>query len=1839
MSSDPDLLNPFEGYEVEEFSDPSEEDAFFQEFAPEPPQTKTAFTAEPRTRDPYGVDIPGLTVGELPKKSYGLLPTIEQQLQNPLVLDEAKTGSTKSASEKFLTAGKDTRAKIFVTGNLTLQNLKTQQARPIFAKIQTMLENQTEAQVFEKLPTLMYVLKSEEGLLTKNAVDSLKYLNLIHRNEALDIEERNKAGRLHNQILETVRQKSNEISSTQDQALSLYQKRMGAPITIGKEDELEEAVFTVLDLIDAPDRFAFSVATDLEYDEAAADKRFQYLKELAKSNLGRGGYNMRNPLASMFMAASDLLGKGAGLALTAGIESFKLLEDLAIEGGLESGFKPGFSAIGREPKDVRKAKPSIDPHQKLMEGFQTYTVASRGMTELISILLTSPTTYLSGGTAGVPKILSKLDEVLEFGYRGRNMKFARPFTEAEKESIRFQVQGAIEDSYRSKSALVTDELLLDPAQVNKHVLYERITQNQARKKIIQDIESAKRELSSAMKAEQRNVFGARAKTKRAQVKLDELNARYNLNATKAQQTKANAQSYLDFEDKVSDTVRLPEAGSVLTDELGVTALKTQEGTRLVSNLYADIADIAQRNGVNMKEIERFYGKGGEFLGKSELSFMGKPMRVPGAGPYFFHRSLRKLAPKFKGLPRLSRALEQSGSEFAEIRPTGSTLLTAEGGVLKRMARARKEVLQTTATNTANDLFSRASVRLVANDEFQDFMLTRKLDSNFSIHDADGLMFDSVRYMEDIPPPIQGRGDPEFYSVPITEERQLSVLEPVVSRTVRRREQGKVVERQVTDFPVEDARVRLPPGIEPRPAGLPASMPEARRATKKKKGMLKYRPGMVRPQETNMVDYRSLLDIVADPDVPVKIMSIGTKAEDVLEGAKLGKAGKSTIQNLRRDSTMNGAIESLSERIVELKAIKKADAEKGTNLLDEESLFISVKPTEITEETAALPPSIYQVKIGDLKKLRFRNVDFEDLGAAWNTPAAPGQYINREWLAGAEDADMFVPRLDPVIEEDVLGQAYFVRHMPSAEDALFEMTEQEAIWAKGFYEFMRDFREEFVASKVFTEDQAAFNPITGFYIPRDYAKRKFSEVTESVMTDDPFSSGRYSIEKSRIPGFGVPLGDTGRLANVDQAGADILLPGARKIDPDLNIPRITTNYIRKASTKLARHDLTEAYAKLYGVPKKRFMETFKETYDGRGSPILVTDARVGTRMEFKKGATAKEALVKLEDDVLFNVETKPNEVWNMILREARDKSGKVKPNSRFKVYDGVDDQYVFPAAVANEIAEFADTSSYLSKLIDKATGKDDAVGTAARAVLYGVKSTDRAVKRGILMSRPAYFAINMLTDTMMLMARIPNITLKDFELAIKLLDNPEALKIPIAGLDITIPGQKALAAGRKQGLMLSSIDRLEDLSGAVNPATKLKIAALRGNGVGFSFAGKNEFLLSVMSQQKKFADLGLKTGENFVAWWQDFHQAAGYIAALRSGSSYTEAASRVFKATLDYGDRTKALNTLRIIAPFATWAVKAPKSTLAAYARRPRAFTIPVRMRETLENVTIEEEGQNYRLPTWMREQGNYFRVPKAFAPYINIAEKLLGGEGINDDEQLFVKTRMSPLFEAVQPFFTSLSVGTMNPFVMQLNPGLKALYEFTTNINTLTGQPYAEPAQLSRPFAEGTPFPRKYFLFGPPIPRAGDPEAGFSPLGETAMSPEQMGYASQHLLPYLGALPEVVPFQRFAVSAMGLQLANIAQFYGQNQQTPPFMYGQTRPFTGSQSGRTALSRSLTGSLTGYTPAYVSPTTDLTALMNIGDRARTLEQLDTAQKRMRKALQTAFKEYTRDKLENKTGKKL
>ena len=210
---------------------------------------------------------------------------------------------------------------------------------------------------------------------------------------------------------------------------------------------------------------------------------------------------------------------------------------------------------------------------------------------------------------------------------------------------------------------------------------------------------------------------------------------------------------------------------------------------------------------------------------------------------------------------------------------------------------------------------------------------------------------------------------------------------------------------------------------------------------------------------------------------------------------------------------------------------------------------------------------------------------------------------------------------------------------------------------------------------------------------------------------------------------------------------------------------------------------------------------------------------------------------------------------------------------------------------------------------------------------------------------------------------------------------------------------------------------------------------------------------------------------------------------------------------------------------------------------------------------------------------------------------------------------------------------------MQLNPGLKALYEFTTNINTLTGQPYAEPAQLSRPFAAETPFPRKYFLFGPPIPEAGNPEAGFSPLGETAMSPDQMGYVSQHLLPYIGALPEVVPFQRFAVSAMGLQLANIAQFYGQGQQTPPFLYGQSRSFSGSQSGRTALSRSLTGSLTGYTPAYVGPTTDLTSLMNIGDRARTLRQLDQAQDQMRKALRTAFKEISKKKLQNKTGKKL
>ena len=1987
MSTPPDELSEFEIYPEEDDSleyetsfedDLSQFEVYAEDQAKPLLQTATPETAEDIT------SVPGLTIGETPSPEYRKLPTLEERLRDPVAIAAAKAEPNQVLGKNFLTSTRDVREKIFTQANLTYEALESQQAKPIFLRLSKMLKDTDSENFLEKYPSALYVLKTEKSLFATHAVRSLKYLNLLYNNDALPTEERRQAYEMHNRILDVIQRKANEIQAGFDPARQNLQTGTSGiaqqPIpTIGKDysslDDLTTGVMRVIDMIDVPDRLAFAAVTDADYQDALPEQRVDYIRNLAKANLTpvspaskSKGYSMRNPIASMFMFASDVLGKGSATALTGAFGSLKLLADMAIEQDAESmarrlpsGRMAAEFAPVRDPEKAapKRKKADIDYHRHLTEAMTMYSIAEKGMTDVALLVLTAPTTYVTGGLAGVPKVLNQVEEIIKLGYKGKGMAKARPFTDQEKIELIQKTKDAMEEGYKARSSFVTDAESL--GTVNSHTFSDKIVNENISKGIKRDIDFAKIQLEEALKAQQRNVFGSRQKVKRAQAELDRLNALYNDKVTEGQKLKANSQAYLDFEDAAFGTIRYPKSGSVLTEGLGVTPLKTDEGVELFSDVYRDIAKYATDNGVDIKDLDTYFGKGGEFLGKSELSFMGKPIRIPGTGPYFFHRAMRKLAPKFEKFPKVKRALAQSGSQFKNIRRTGVTMFDEEGGILQRRARARKELLKKDATNAAVDLFSRGSLRLVANDGFQDHLLTRVLDANFTYHEADGLMFDRLKFLEDIPAPVRGRGDPEFSSVAITQERQMDLLEPLVTRFEPAREGGKTVLKKVQELAPPPPRVQVPPGIRPAPESLlqfprlkrdkaidlsitkiPGIGPKKRKAllaefnsyenvsnatyyelgrvkelSQKDKLSILYHynynpdtsiynidirkiPGIgaavqkrlvnelggptkvadasleeiaavkgvgknkaqkifdhftdikaamyaVYSDKTDLTNYKSWLDIITDETDPVQILAIGTREADTLKGAKPGMAGPESVEILRRDSSMDEAIDALVSRDARLREIKKADTENKTYLLNDESIFVSLKSSNVVPGGASLPARTFRVKIGDLTRIKYRNVEFEDLGQAWNAKGPAGQYINRRWLEdmGLEEP-MFVEHLSPVIAQRE-GQSYFVRHMPSAEDNLYRLTEEEGVWAKGFYQFMESFRDEFAQSRLFTGEDSTFNPITGFYVHRDYAKRSFSDVIETVLPDNTFSAkDSSSIMKARTGPFGVPLGDKEKLS---QEGYKI--SGAAKIDPDLDIPRVTTNYIRKASNKLAEHDLTEAYARLYGLPKSKFMQTFKETYDGRGSPVIITDPLVGTSMTFKQNANKMEALVKLEDDVLFNVNTKPNETWNKILREARDEAGNPKKESRYFIYDGVDDQYVFTADIANEIKAFRDTDSYFSNALSR-LGKDTQLDWAIQATLFASRSADRAVKRGILMSRPAYFGINMLTDTMMLQARIPNITLDDFKTAMTLLDDPTKVKIKVEGLDLTIPGQRALAAGRKEGLMTSSIERLEDLSGAVNPTTRLRIAALRGSGQPFTFNGsKNEIYLQLLNQQQKIADFGLRAGENFTAWWQDLHQAAGYIAALRSGSSFTESATRVFKATLDYGDRTKGLNTVRVLAPFATWAVKAPKSTLTAFALRPRAFTIPIRIREELENITIEQEGANYFLPKWMRDQANYVRTPRIFAPYINIAEKLMGGKGISEDEQLFVKTRMVPLIEALQPFFTSLSyliegdaAGGVNPFVAQINPGLKAIYEFITNINTQTGEPYALEAQLSRPFAAQVPFPRKYFLFGGPIPRPAALDAGFTPLGYQAQTPDQLAYFSQHLLPYLGALPEVFPGQRFAVSSMGLKLANVAQFYGRGEQTMPFVYGQTRDFQGPERGRTQLSRSVTGDITGFAPAYVKPQSELLSLQrqiksgryDFQDRETVLKQVDTASKKLQKAINAAVKELVKKQKKNKSG---
>jgi len=227
--------------------------------------------------------------------------------------------------------------------------------------------------------------------------------------------------------------------------------------------------------------------------------------------------------------------------------------------------------------------------------------------------------------------------------------------------------------------------------------------------------------------------------------------------------------------------------------------------------------------------------------------------------------------------------------------------------------------------------------------------------------------------------------------------------------------------------------------------------------------------------------------------------------------------------------------------------------------------------------------------------------------------------------------------------DIENKQYLIRHLPDGRETQFQMNAETANWARDTYRMMEDFREDFLQQRIFDEDTLAFNPVTGTYFPRDYSKKVFFEVHEAALPDDIFAAPSAShITQSRQAKFGTPVGRTEAFKELYR-------------EPETQLSRIMSRYIRQGSSKASVHNLAEAMVQLYGMPKSRFMEAYKVGSNGRGVEAVIINPQIGSRIKFKRPkAGVKEGDIALRgdlgpqtDEVLFQIERRANEEWKKL----------------------------------------------------------------------------------------------------------------------------------------------------------------------------------------------------------------------------------------------------------------------------------------------------------------------------------------------------------------------------------------------------------------------------------------------------------------------------------------------------------------------------------------------------------------------------------------------------------------
>lgn len=320
-----------------------------------------------------------------------------------------------------------------------------------------------------------------------------------------------------------------------------------------------------------------------------------------------------------------------------------------------------------------------------------------------------------------------------------------------------------------------------------------------------------------------------------------------------------------------------------------------------------------------------------------------------------------------------------------------------------------------------------------------------------------------------------------------------------------------------------------------------------------------------------------------------------------------------------------------------------------------------------------------------------------------------------------------------------------------------------------------------------------------------------------------------------------------------------------------------------------------------------------------------------------------------------------------------------------------------------------------KLIQSSKESKTMAGRAAGRVIDFLGDAMDVYKKLRLMPNPGFHAINVWDDSIKMFMAGAN-PLKEITAARKLINaaKKDPGKLFRFG-DREMTAAEWLKAAQDQGIAIGAHRRLDYIDDARDIAKATK--RLLGE------------------QQKRSANpvkAAIRLGEGVAEGWEDASKLGLWIDGVRKGESFASAATRSFKTLLDYGDRDRLLMAMRRIAPFATYAYKAPAAMVRLAAQSPLRARLPGRM---IANYSATQQGDE-PIPERLQTTSHMI-VPQQAQDLYSSMRKAFGGTGVPEGERLWIDPE-DPLvssFQILEPGGARNRLGPLPQMVSQLVSG------------------------------------------------------------------------------------------------------------------------------------------------------------------------------------------------------------